>query len=390
MPCADHGASPRGFCHWPSASLHACRCCQCRCLLLPLHVLQRDKCLGLLVPLPLLPGVWVPGGTARPRCGCRGSQWHCIGAGCCMMAPSSTGIRGWGGQKLQKPSKRFSGRKNEAVVSPSGGSPGALRCLLLTTKHRLRPGPWCLAYICLGSHGVLHPGMGLSEGRGEGWPWGRGSERVIPRGEGQKPSALGEGVRRDHLQGERVIPSSQQHNVETSKPQGRKPPSLPSSPRPPVAPWLSPLCWQQALSPCPSLPGPLAVGHLPPEQQPHRLWGGVWEDVVHPVLLVPADPEYLSVAGGQWERAVGAGALPDTGLAGGLPLHPPWHWVHWQGERWGQPHWAQAGPGENKWVLEGSGRGCCYLGLWLFPWSSQPRCLCHPVKLQLKKAQPKN
>lgn len=29
------------------------------------------------------------------------------------------------------------------------------------------------------------------------------------------------------------------------------------------------------------------------------------------------------------------------------------------------------------------------LGVMAFPWSSQPRCLCHPVKLQLKKAQPK-
>lgn len=75
----------------------------------------------------------------------------------------------------------------------------------------------------------------------------------------------------------------------------------------------------------PSLAGPPAVGHLPPEQQPHRLRGGVREDIVHPVLLVPGDPEHLSIAGGQRERAVGAGALPDAGLAGGLPLHPPWH-----------------------------------------------------------------
>lgn len=33
--------------------------------------------------------------------------------------------------------------------------------------------PWCL--------GVLHPGVGLSDGRGEVWPQGRGLESVIPR-----------------------------------------------------------------------------------------------------------------------------------------------------------------------------------------------------------------
>lgn len=56
------------------------------------------------------------------------------------------------------------------------------------------------------------------------------------------------------------------------------------------------------------------------------------EDVFHPVLLVPSDPEHLSLTGDQWDRAVGAGTVPDTGLAGGLPLHPPWHRVHRQGE----------------------------------------------------------
>jgi len=90
------------------------------------------------------------------------------------------------------------------------------------------------------------------------------------------------------------------------------------------------------------------VGHLPPEQQPHRLRGGVREDFVHPVLLVPADPEHLSVAGGQRERAVGAGALPDAGLAGGLPLHPPRHRVHRQGEEQAQPSRARAGCGEDE------------------------------------------
>lgn len=45
---------------------------------------------------------------------------------------------------------------------------------------------------------------------------------------------------------------------------------------------------------CPlSIPGPTAMGHLPLEQQPHGVRGGVREDIFHPVLLVPADPEHL-------------------------------------------------------------------------------------------------
>lgn len=53
------------------------RRCQRGCLLLPLHVLQRDQRLGLLVPLPLLPGVWAPSRVPQPH----GGTWGgCVGA----------------------------------------------------------------------------------------------------------------------------------------------------------------------------------------------------------------------------------------------------------------------------------------------------------------------
>lgn len=177
---------------------------------------------------------------------------------------------------------------------------------------------------------------------------GRESERVVPRGEDQKASILGE----------RVIPKGQCQKR--------------SCPAP---------------APCPSLPGPAAVGHLPPQQQPHGLRGGVREDIAHAVLLVPADPEHLPVAGGQRQRAVGTGAVPDAGLARGLPLHPPRHRLHRQGESGARPCRARAGRGEGKGALEGSAGWLLFLGSRHLPRSTQ---LCCPVKLQLKQDQPKH
>lgn len=46
-----------------------------------------------------------------------------------------------GDQKLQKSTQGFSGGKNEAVVSLSGGSLRTSGCLLLSTKRRSRPVP---------------------------------------------------------------------------------------------------------------------------------------------------------------------------------------------------------------------------------------------------------
>lgn len=157
---------------------------------------------------------------------------------------------------------------------------------------------------------------------------GRESERVVPRGEDQKASVLGE----------RVIPKGQCQKR--------------SSPAP---------------APCPSLPGPAAVGHLPPQQQPHGLRGGVREDIAHAVLLVPADPEHLPVAGGQRQRAVGAGAVPDAGLARGLPLHPARHRLHRQGESGARPCRARAGRGEGKGALEGNAGWLLFLGVTASP-----------------------
>lgn len=153
------------FC-WPSVSLHTHRSCQCCRLLLPLHVLQRDKCLGLLVPLPLLPGVWVPNSPAWPRCGCGGSQWLFLGAGCCM-APLSTGNGEMEGcQKLQKPRALLQGKVRQWCGSPWS----CQRHWLLSSPHhgiqveaRLVT-PWSHVPWC---QGALHPGMGLSDVRGE-------------------------------------------------------------------------------------------------------------------------------------------------------------------------------------------------------------------------------
>lgn len=138
-----------------------------------------------------------------------------------------------------------------------------------------------------------------------------GRERVISRGEDQPlESELSPGLTTKGWCQHRA----RRYNTETRQSQGKSFPNLYFHRCPP------------------SLPGPTAVGHLPPEQQPHRVRGGMREDVFHPVLLVPSDPEHLSLTGDQWDRAVGAGTVPDTGLAGGLPLHPPWHRVHRQGE----------------------------------------------------------
>lgn len=55
------------------------------------------------------------------------------------------------------------------------------------------------------------------------------------------------------------------------------------------------------------------------------------EGVLHTVLLVQENPQYLAVPPGERGCAVGAGAVPPPGLAGGVPVHPAWHRVHWQG-----------------------------------------------------------
>lgn len=81
--------------------------------------------------------------------------------------------------------------------------------------------------------------------------------------------------------------------------------------------------------------GPAAVVCVPAERQPHGLPGGVREGLLHAVLLVPEDAQHLAVHPGERGGAVGAGAVPHPGLAGGVPVHLAGHRVHRQGRTWG-------------------------------------------------------
>lgn len=146
------------------------RCCQRGRLLLPLHVLQRDQRLGLLVPLPLLPGVWAPSRVPQPHGGTRGG---CVSARH-FTEPSSTG----GGHKLQKPSWVFSGGKNTRQLCAQG------LCSIFSSPQNVGRGQ--------SSHALLACGSAAAVGCCLGWAGsvqrqGRGSvlgERVVPKGQG--------------------------------------------------------------------------------------------------------------------------------------------------------------------------------------------------------------
>lgn len=91
--------------------------------------------------------------------------------------------RGGGGLSKASETQGFSGGKSDAVVSPSMVFPEAFA---LSPHHEIQVKA---SLVTLQSHvlwcqDVLHPGMGLSDVRGEVWPRGRGLESVIPRGKG--------------------------------------------------------------------------------------------------------------------------------------------------------------------------------------------------------------
>lgn len=331
--------------------------------------------------------------------------------------------RGDGGVSKASETQSFSGEKSEAGMSSSMIFPEALAVVFPSPWNSGRGQPCdalvtCARVSCIQGWACLmagerfgpiaedwrvsSPGERLKEPQPLGTEsvWssarrrdradlslGRGSERVVPRGEDQKVSVLGERVipkgecQKRSSPAERVIPSPGQHHAERSPP-GHHPPCAPGTAALPATPAGS-----HSMFP---LPGPPALGHLSPQQQPHGLRGGVREDFIHAVLLVPADAEHLPVAGGQRQRAVGAGAVPDAGLARGLSLHPPRHRLHRQGESGAQPCRARAGPAEGNGPGKAARGGCCSSASRHLLQSAELCCLCCPAKMQLKQDQSKH
>lgn len=200
----------------PSITHRSCQCCR---FLLPLHVLQCDKCLGFLVPLPLLPGMWALNGPVWPHCGCRGSWWLLHW---CWMLHGTIVSWEWGGGGVSKAleTRGFAGWKSEAVIFSS--------IVLLEALAIVFSSPWnsgqsqaCDTLVtCALVPGCLHPGVGLSDGRGEVWSvvetWRVSSpgERVkeaqslqgqsiwsSPRKRDRADLSLGRGFRKGHPQG---------------------------------------------------------------------------------------------------------------------------------------------------------------------------------------------